>query len=164
MSFTIHPISEKDIEGYFEVFRSVVDEEEYLLFNPGEVSFQKSRDWALDMIKRKGAMVVAEIEGKIVGWCDITPKDKEKERHVGTLGIGVTKKYRAQGIGAALLQTALEAAKQRGLEKVQLGVFALNTRAYEFYKKQGFIEEGRERRALKIRGKYVDSILMGKFL
>ena len=164
MAIAIRPISKKDIEGYFEVFQSVVDEEEYLLFNPGELSFQKSRDWVLDTIKRNAVMVVAEVNGKIVGWCDITPREKEKEKHVGILGIGVDKGYRAKGIGEALIRNALERAKQQDLEKVQLGVFASNTRAYEFYKKQGFREEGREQKAAKIREKYVDHVLMAKFL
>ena len=148
MAIAIRPISKKDIEGYFEVFQSVVDEEEYLLFNPGELSFQKSRNWVLDTIKRNAVMVVAE----------------EKEKHVGILGIGVDKGYRAKGIGEALIRNALERAKQQDLEKVQLGVFASNTRAYEFYKKQGFREEGREQKAAKIREKYVDHVLMAKFL
>lgn len=47
------------------------------------------------------------------------------------------------------------------LEKLNLLVLASNDRAISFYKKFGFVEEGRKIREVKIRdGHYDDNILM----
>lgn len=69
-------------------------------------------------------------------------------------------------IGTALLQSVIDWAKENPvIEKVALGVLATNQPAIGLYKKMGFLQEGREIRAVKIAdGKYVDMILMYSFV
>ena len=73
---------------------------------------------------------------------------------------GVHKDYRGQGIGIALLSQALEEARIRGLERVELDVYASNLTAIHLYEKYKFEVEGRKKRARKLDGVYDDIIDM----
>jgi len=79
---------------------------------------------------------------------------------MGWLQMGVHKEYRGQGIGGTLLDQALQEAKKRGLERVELGVFASNLAAIHLYQNYDFQIEGRKKRARKLDGSYDDIVDM----
>jgi ribosomal protein S18 acetylase RimI-like enzyme len=76
------------------------------------------------------------------------------------LGIGVLSSHRRQGIGKALLETTLTAARERGLTRVELFVRTDNEPARRLYEKVGFTMEGTLRKHLLIDGVFRDSYLM----
>lgn len=84
--------------------------------------------------------------------------------HCGDLGMGILDEYRDKGIGKALMRTALESARIRGLTRISLTVYEGNTRALEFYKMFGFREEGVKRKAALIDGVYINVISMALLL
>ena len=93
------------------------------------------------------------------------PRRYEGFAHCGVLGIGVHPQYRGKGIGQRLLTEALwRRARQGGLEKVELEVYASNRSAKALYEKLGFEVEGIRKRARKLDGAYEDVILMGLLL
>jgi ribosomal protein S18 acetylase RimI-like enzyme len=98
---------------------------------------------------------------EVIGWCDIQPKGFDVMKHVGVLGIGVVSSHRHRGIGSRLLEAAIDNAKEKCLEKVELEVFASNTNAIKLYKKFGFQFEGKRIQAKKLEGIYDDIVLMG---
>ncbi len=63
-----------------------------------------------------------------------------------------------------LLTAALQKARQLGLERVELEVFASNTYAQRLYQKFGFVSEGHKKQARKLDGAYDDIIEMVLFL
>ncbi len=101
------------------------------------------------------------VETEVVGWCDISPNSREGFRHVGELGMGVRADFRGQGFGRLLLGKTLEQAREIGLERIELEVYATNTAALSLYRKAGFEQEGIRRRARKTELGYDDVILMG---
>ena len=66
----------------------------------------------------------------------------------------------AQGIGERLALAALQRAREIGLERVELDVYASNSPALMLYEKLGFVAEGLHRRAWKLDGQYDDLISM----
>jgi ribosomal protein S18 acetylase RimI-like enzyme len=52
--------------------------------------------------------------------------------------IYVLSRFHGSGIGAALLQTAIEASRSSGASRILLGVYAGNDRARQFYRRHGF--------------------------
>ncbi|MBK5564878.1 GNAT family N-acetyltransferase [Ensifer sp. SSB1] len=74
---------------------------------------------------------------------------------MGLLGI-----YRGKGIGSRLLQLAMQRARERGLERIELSVLHENAAARALYAQFGFQIEGRRVRDWKHDGVYQDSILM----
>jgi ribosomal protein S18 acetylase RimI-like enzyme len=63
----------------------------------------------------------------------------------------VAPKFRRQGVGTLLMSTALEAAKAKGIERVELDVWSFNSEAKHFYAKHGF-KTFNEKLALTIDG------------
>lgn len=115
-------------------------------------------------LQNKGAtQIYALEEGEVVGWCDIDYTDLEGLRHTGKLGLGVIKSHRGRGIGKKLLQLAIEDAFEKGRTRIQLDVFASNTSARALYRKLGFVEEGRLKKARYLDGVYDDFIMMALF-
>jgi len=76
--------------------------------------------------------------------------------------MGVLPEYRGHGLGERLLRATMKDALDKGVERLELEVFASNWPAIGLYRKLGFEEEGRKRSARKIDGKSEDILLMAK--
>ncbi len=124
---------------------------EKVLFNPGSAPNCR--------------LLIAESASRFAGALRLFPGASHTfYRHVGEIGMFVLPPFRRQGIGAQLLTAALAWAEEAGLEKITLSVFATNQPALHLYRKFGFIEEGCQRKQIKIDDVYINSILMGFFL
>jgi RimJ/RimL family protein N-acetyltransferase len=108
-------------------------------------------------------LVVIE-RSTIVGWCDVGRREREGFRHAAELGMGLRAKVRGRGLGSRLLKRAIALSRRRGLEKLELQVYASNVPARRLYQKFGFEVEGRRVRARKLDGRYDDIVLMALFL
>jgi len=98
------------------------------------------------------------------GWCDVTPQDRPATRHRGLLGMGLLREWRGRGVGRRLIERAIEASRTLPLARVELTVRAENESAIALYRRVGFEEEGRRRRALLVDAVYYDDILMALLL
>jgi ribosomal protein S18 acetylase RimI-like enzyme len=74
--------------------------------------------------------------------------------------MGVRRDLRRRGIGRRLIERTIICARERGLERIELEVFASNSPAIKLYEDVGFVLEGVKRRARKIDGAYDDLIVM----
>jgi ribosomal protein S18 acetylase RimI-like enzyme len=77
--------------------------------------------------------------------------------------MGVHKDFRRRGIGTRLIDEAISRAKEKGLERIELGVFASNAPAIKLYEKMGFVVEGVKKKARKLDGVYDDLVNMALF-
>lgn len=162
-AIAIAPIDGQHIVSYRECVGSVAREKRFL---PMREAFplEEVEGFVLGNIANGFTHFVALDGAKVVGWCDIVPKEAEFLRHVGRLGMGVLREYRGHGIGTALIRRALIHAKAAGLEKVELEVFASNASAIALYERHSFEREGLLRRAGKIGGIYDDVVIMGRMM
>lgn len=111
-------------------------------------------------------MILAEYNRKIIGLLTFQRGIFLKYAHHGSVGMIVDKNWRGKGVGRALLTTLIQWADYNPLlEKLCLEVLASNRRAIALYNSLGFIEEGRQKKQVKVsQGSYEDLIIMGKFL
>ena len=109
-------------------------------------------------------LVALDADSRVIGWCDIARFPLAGFDHVGRLGMGLLPEARGQGLGRRLILAAIDAARARGFERIELDVFASNTRAKALYEHIGFVVEGVRRRARKIDGQYDDDVIMGLLL
>jgi RimJ/RimL family protein N-acetyltransferase len=153
------PISEEHVEGFRAALDRVAREERYLAFLAAP-PLDQVRKFVRENIRSNTVQFVALAEDAVVGWCDVLPKPRPTMRHSGVLGMGVVEGHRGRGIGRALLGTALQAARAKGLTRVELSVRTDNERAKALYEKFGFVVEGVCRKHMRVRGAYHDSYLM----
>ncbi|MGN6109769.1 MAG: GNAT family N-acetyltransferase [Kofleriaceae bacterium] len=98
--------------------------------------------------------------GRVLGHLDLIGGRVPSELHRASIGMGLERAARGQGHGRALLQTAIDWARERGLSWIDLGVFAHNARARRLYESMGFVETGRTRDQFRVEGTSIDDIAM----
>jgi ribosomal protein S18 acetylase RimI-like enzyme len=156
----IRPIRKSDAPAFREVLDAVSRERTHLAF----VEAPPLADvlaYVAERIKKKDVQIVAERAGELVGWCDVVRLELPGFGHSGRLGMGVVRHHRGAGIGSALLAEALRRARENGLTRVELEVFASNRAAIGLYRKYGFRMEGKKIGARILDGGPEDLAVMG---
>ncbi|WJR77485.1 GNAT family N-acetyltransferase [Bradyrhizobium sp. NP1] len=124
---------------------------------------EKPLAWFEERIAQ-GAVFGAFAANRLVGVAGFWQKDGEKERHKAALwGMYVRPAARRSGVGRRLVEAVLAHAAKL-VEQLQLAVVSGNDDALRLYRNAGFVEYGREMRALRQDGRYLDEILMARFL
>lgn len=137
------------------LFAAVAEERDGIATEPPVDIEARAASWTLD------GTFVADAAGEVVGSLHV-----ERSRHgFGEFGMAVAREWRGRGVGSALLGTAIEWAREQGMHKLSLGVFAHNDAAIALYRKFGFAEEGRRiKQYRRSSGELWDSIDMGLLL
>jgi len=156
-------MTEEHIAGFHAAVDSVARERRYLAMLKAP-PLEESATWVRKNIREGHPHMVALVDGRVVGWCDVSPMARETLAHGGVLGMGVIDGFRGKGIGPALMCATLERARTSGLTRVELTVREDNERAKALYEEVGFVVEGVKRKAALFDGKYYDLILMGLLL
>jgi len=159
----------EDSAALLEIQREVVAEGQYFISLSDEFNktVEEQKEWVKNCLENeRETLLVAEVNGEIVGWICFNTQNRKRLSHTGSLGIMVKKEMRNAGIGRLLLEELLAWAKNNPfIEKVSLAVFASNTRAITLYKRLGFVEEGRKVKEYKLNNhEYLDDILMCVFV
>lgn len=111
--------------------------------------------YARELLKQTTFCWVAEVEARLAG--SLTMWEVVGEAEIAN--VAVHPDFWRQGIGRALVQTALDKAAELGFTRIMLEVRASNTAAQSLYRAFGFIEDGR-RTAYYTNGE--DAILMSR--
>jgi len=156
--------TEADAEQLLRNINEVGAEEVWILTDSIAWDPIREREWIRGFDGRTSVLFVAEMEGRVVGQVDARISSFAKARHVANLGIVIVKSHRGVGVGRALMDRALAWMKERDVEKATLEVFSTNGPAMALYRKMGFEVEAARRRQFRIRGEYVDDVLMAKWL
>ncbi len=158
----VRPAEPGDAEGLTELGDAVGSEPEgWLVTTNGWRNAADERRY-LRAIRRyaNAAVFVAEEEGCIVGRLSIARDQHPASLHVADLGLMVAASHRRRGIGSALLDAAVEWAREAGVRKLELHVFPWNDAAIKLYERYGFVKEGYRRAHYRRGDDYVDAILM----
>ena len=155
----IRHIAQEDFEGFYSCFDAVARECKFLGFTEAP-SPEATMKWLMSVREAGEIRLVALDKSKIIGWCDIETNQREGFTHAGRLGMGILQEYLRQGLGASLLDETLSVARERGLERVELDVYASNIAAIKLYEKFNFQIEERKRKARKLNETYDDIIVM----
>lgn len=161
MSWQIVPLERRHIAGFRDVLEGVARERRYLALLEAPPA-ARVRRFVLANLRAGAAQFVAVDEDRVVGWCDVTPRLRESQRHSGTLGMGVAASHRGIGIGSALLATTVERALAQGLTRIELVVREDNGAAVALYRRHGFELEGRLKRYLIVDGMAYDALQMAR--
>lgn len=108
-------------------------------------------------------ILVAESDGLVVGYIrQVPPTPLDSNQHIRQIqGFAVLPTARGCGIGALLLDAAVEAARADGIRRVTLRVLGWNVHARRLYDRAGFSVDGVLPGEFHLDGEYVDDVLMG---
>lgn len=152
--FTVRPASVDDAGAMAKLFAAVAEERVGIATEPPVDIGERAAQFARTIT----GSVLAVADGQIIGMLHV-----EASRHgFGEIGMLVDRGWRGCGVGSALVRAAIGLAREQGLHKLSLEVFAHNTAAIALYRKCGFVEEGhRTRQYRRASGELWDSIVMG---
>ena len=126
------------------------------------LTLEGERDWITATLAAPNTkMFVGTIDGEIVLVCDVRAAARTRISHVGGVAISIKKAYWHLGIGSIAMRAMIDFAKETGfLRMLSLEVHEGNERAIALYKRFGFVEAGRHKARINVRGAYYDEILM----
>jgi RimJ/RimL family protein N-acetyltransferase len=152
--FVVRPASADDARAMAELFAAVAEERDAIATEPPVDVEERTALFA----RTAAGTVVAVADGRVVGMLHV-----DVSRHgFGEFGMLVDRDWRGRGAGSALVQATVEWARDHGLHKLCLEVFAHNSAAIALYRKYGFMEEGRRiKQYRRDSGELWDSIVMG---
>lgn len=164
MDFVIRLSDPADAEQLTRLADSVSAEPEgWLISVAGEWRSAGDERRFLKALRRypHAAVFVAERDdGTLVGRLSVGRDPHPASAHVADVGLMVAFDARRQGVGTALLQAAVEWAREAGIRKLELHVFPWNEAAIALYEAFGFEREGFRKGHYRRGGEFVDAILM----
>ena len=154
-SVEIRPARDDDRVPLAVLFAAVAEERDGIATEPPVDIDARAASWTIE------ETLVAVAGDEVVGSIHIG-----RSRHgFAEIGMAVAREWRGRGVGSALLAASIEWAREQGLHKLSLGVFAHNAAAIGLYRKFGFVVEGhRVKQYRRESGELWDAIDMGLLL
>lgn len=109
--------------------------------------------------------IALDAEQKVLGIQDVMPISTSNVfKHVGEISTFTALGLHRQGVGQSLCRATFKAVQAQGFLKLRATVRGDNPHALAFYKSQGFEPIGIAGKHAYLHGKFVDEILLEKFL
>ncbi len=147
------PIKE-DAVAMMEYLRKTCSETNFLTREPEEamMPIENEERFLNNILKSESdLMITCEIDGKIIGNCNLNRFSKMRMKHRAEIGIAVFKDYWGLGIGSFMLGELIRIANEQGIKQLELEVIKNNERAIKLYEKFGFITVGEKPNALQLK-------------
>lgn len=107
---------------------------------------RRAQRWDLYTADPRSRQLVAEVQGRIVGWAAVGPsRDAARAQDGELMAIYVLPAFWSTGVGHRLMVAAEEALREGGFAGAHLWVLDGNERAADFYERHGWREDGGEK-------------------
>lgn len=130
----IRKIELKDLDRVFELLNELYE---------SKLKYERFKEiYHLKLKDTNSYYIVAILKNRIVGilTSEIQVKLHRAKKQSFIEDLIVDKEYRRQGIGKALLQNAIDYAKENDCEVIELTSYIKNENAHRFYENSGFIK------------------------
>ncbi|HEO8420409.1 GCN5 family acetyltransferase [Niallia circulans] len=160
----IRKVEERDLAEVLEIYNQGIED--------GLATFEEDikdesyiNNWFSLHSGRHCAFVATNEEGEITGWASINPYNTRAAYYgVGELSIYIHRGFRGKGIGQQLLGVLEEEAVLQDFYKLVLFTFPINTLGQGLYRKLKYREVGLFKNQGRLRGEFVDVMIMEKML
>lgn len=130
----IRKIELKDLDRVFELLNELYE---------SKLKYERFKEiYHLKLKDTNNYYIVAILKNRIVGilTSEIQVKLHRAKKQSFIEDLIVDKEYRRQGIGKALLQNAIDYAKENDCEVIELTSYIKNENAHQFYENSSFIK------------------------
>lgn len=110
-------------------------------------------------------VVVAEVDGRVVGWAGLSPySSRPCYRGVADHSIYIGRAARGRGVGARLLGGLIEAAEREGFWKLTSRLFLFNEASIALHRRLGFREVGVNEKHAQLDGRWLDTLTIERLI
>lgn len=158
----------EDAEKLLDFIKKSSGETEFLLRYPEEwnTTVEQEEAWVNRLRSFPDTMgITCYVDGEVAGNCEISFRVGMKTSHRAAIAIAILEKYWNLGIGSAMFEELVAAARKRGTEIMELEFVEGNERARHLYEKFGFRIISEKPNAFKLKdGSYRSEFSMQKYL
>ncbi|MGF1885868.1 GNAT family N-acetyltransferase [Photobacterium profundum] len=166
MNLIVRKVEREDALGIINVLNPIITDGRFSILDT--IFSEEEEEQFIENFPERGVFNVAlnTEDSRVVGFQNVEPFASYTRAfdHVGIIGTFVDGQYRRQGIASSLFDATFTMAKSLGYEKLFAYVRDDNETALKTYLKQGFEIVGKAKKHAKINGKYIDEVLIEKFL
>jgi L-amino acid N-acyltransferase YncA len=166
MDLLVRSVQPEDAEGIVGVLNPIILDGRFTVFDT-PLTVQAEAEY-ISGFPQRGVFMVAVRQpcGTIVGFQSMEPFADYTHAfdHVGVLGTYVDLSLRRQGIATRLFEATFAEARQKGYEKIFTFVRSDNPAALQTYLSQGFRIVGTAQQQAKLKGRYIDEVIIEKIL
>jgi L-amino acid N-acyltransferase YncA len=158
----IRPAQPDDGEAIATIYNQGIEERQATfqtrLHDPGELELKTEQ--------RGGQLIVAEREGRVVGWGGWTGYDDPADYYAGIAecAVYVHREARREGVGVELLEGLAAEARKFGVHKLVAKVFTSNESSIALFRRCGFRDVGTHLRHGRLDGEWKDVLVMERSL
>ncbi|MCF6323383.1 MAG: GNAT family N-acetyltransferase [Gammaproteobacteria bacterium] len=163
----VRKIRTGDERELIDLFSSLDEETEFMLFEPGEreMSEADQAKYIKQLPDLKNVLLlVSESEGVMTGFLGATGEINRRNKHIVKLAMGIKKQFWGQGAGKLLLKNLEQWAETEGYHRIEMTVQESNIRAQKLYQACGYEVEGIKAHALLVAGEYINELYMAKLI
>lgn len=155
----------EDTKAFHAFLHQLDQETRFMLYEPSERSASEAETRKrIEATGENAFLVVAEDEGKIVGFLASNRGHAKRIQHCAYIVVGMLQAIQGQGLGQRFFEELEKWAMERGILRLELTVMTTNERAIKLYKKVGFKIEGIKEKSCLVDGVWMDEYYMGKLL
>jgi L-amino acid N-acyltransferase YncA len=159
---SIRPAYASDAEAIAAIYNQGIEERQATFqtrpHDPGELELKTEQ--------LGGQLLVAEHDGRVVGWAGWSGYDDRADYYAGIAecAVYVGRDARGQGVGAALLNGLADEASKFGVHKLVAKIFTSNEPSVVLFRRCGFREVGTHMRHGQLDGQWKDVLVMERIL
>ncbi|MCC9166229.1 GNAT family N-acetyltransferase [Pontibacter harenae] len=138
MNIQIRSITSEDNQALASIIRQTL--EEFKANKPGTAYYDASTDHLSEIFEvDRSCYFVAELDGKVVGGAGIYPTEGLPEGTCELVRMYLLPETRGKGLGKALMEKCIEAAKNNGYNSLYLETMPELAQAVKVYQQFGFV-------------------------
>ncbi|MBN1978213.1 MAG: N-acetyltransferase [Anaerolineae bacterium] len=119
--------------------------------------------WLEEHVPEKYPIYVAEVDGKVVAWCSLSPyrRGRMALRYTAEISYYIHGEYRRMGIGSALVQHATSQCEKLGIKTLLALVLDVNVASTKLLEKLGFARWGHMPKIADFEGRECGHLVYG---
>jgi L-amino acid N-acyltransferase YncA len=152
-------VEARDSEA-IRAIRNDVIEHSTAMWTTHLLTTEEGRKWLAENLARRSAYV-AEADGQVVGFANWSPwRPKDGYRFTVEDSVYLVEGHQGHGLGAELLRTVIEGARESGAHVMMASIEQSNTRSVALHKRLGFEVVGTVPEAGTKFGRWLDLTMM----